>query len=77
MRCAMSSGEGARKTNHDYTHDQLDELIDITIESVACLFVVNYSYAVRFQDDVWLEWLGPCRSSRAVGPQSTWPSRSR
>ncbi len=32
-------GEGARKTNHDYTHGQLDELIDITIESGACLFV--------------------------------------
>ncbi|KAL7625350.1 hypothetical protein AAE478_004566 [Parahypoxylon ruwenzoriense] len=32
-------GAGARKTNHDYTHGKLDELIDITIESGAALFV--------------------------------------
>lgn len=32
-------GGGARKTNHDYTGGKLDELIDITIESGAKLFV--------------------------------------
>lgn len=32
-------GGNARKTNHDYTHGKLDELIDITIESGARLFV--------------------------------------
>ncbi|OIW29692.1 2-nitropropane dioxygenase [Coniochaeta ligniaria NRRL 30616] len=32
-------GGGARKTNHDYTGGRLDELIDITIESGAKLFV--------------------------------------
>ena len=32
-------GEGARKTNHDYTHGQLDELISVTIEEGARLFV--------------------------------------
>merc|ERR1719460_2729946 len=32
-------GEGARKTNYDYTHGDLDELIDITIEMGAKLFV--------------------------------------
>ncbi|KAH7358881.1 2-nitropropane dioxygenase [Plectosphaerella cucumerina] len=32
-------GGGARATNHDYTHGKLDELIDITIESGARLFV--------------------------------------
>ncbi|KAM7195271.1 2-nitropropane dioxygenase [Rhypophila sp. PSN 637] len=32
-------GGNARKTNHDYTHGKLDELIDITIESGAKLFV--------------------------------------
>ncbi|TVY27597.1 putative monooxygenase [Lachnellula hyalina] len=32
-------GEGARKTNHDYTHGQLDELITVTIEEGARLFV--------------------------------------
>jgi NAD(P)H-dependent flavin oxidoreductase YrpB (nitropropane dioxygenase family) len=32
-------GGGARKTNHDYTAGKLDELIDITIESGARLFV--------------------------------------
>ncbi|GAP90571.1 putative 2-nitropropane dioxygenase [Rosellinia necatrix] len=32
-------GGGARKTNHDYTQGKLDELIDITIESGARLFV--------------------------------------
>jgi NAD(P)H-dependent flavin oxidoreductase YrpB (nitropropane dioxygenase family) len=32
-------GGSARKTNHDYTHGKLEELIDITIESGACLFV--------------------------------------
>ncbi|KAI1084182.1 2-nitropropane dioxygenase-like protein [Whalleya microplaca] len=32
-------GGGARKTNHDYTHGKLDELIDITIASGARLFV--------------------------------------
>jgi NAD(P)H-dependent flavin oxidoreductase YrpB (nitropropane dioxygenase family) len=32
-------GEGARKTNHDYTHGQLDELITVTIEEGAKLFV--------------------------------------
>lgn len=32
-------GAGARKTNHDYTHGQLDELITVTIEEGATLFV--------------------------------------
>ncbi|KAK1770544.1 2-nitropropane dioxygenase [Phialemonium atrogriseum] len=32
-------GGGARRTNHDYTGGRLDELIDITIESGARLFV--------------------------------------
>ena len=32
-------GGGARATNHDYTNGKLDELIDITIESGARLFV--------------------------------------
>lgn len=32
-------GGGARKTNHDYTAGKLDELIDITIESGARLFI--------------------------------------
>ncbi|KAK8040814.1 oxidoreductase [Apiospora phragmitis] len=32
-------GGNARKTNHDYTAGKLDELIDITIESGACLFI--------------------------------------
>ncbi|KAK2616279.1 hypothetical protein QQS21_000713 [Conoideocrella luteorostrata] len=32
-------GGNARKTNHDYTHGKLEELIDITIESGAKLFV--------------------------------------
>ncbi|KAK8136050.1 2-nitropropane dioxygenase [Apiospora sp. TS-2023a] len=32
-------GGGARKTNHDYTSGKLDELIDITIESGARLFI--------------------------------------
>lgn len=32
-------GDGARKTNHDYTHGQLDELITVTIEEGAKLFI--------------------------------------
>jgi NAD(P)H-dependent flavin oxidoreductase YrpB (nitropropane dioxygenase family) len=32
-------GDGARKTNHDYTHGQLDELISVTIEEGARLFI--------------------------------------
>ncbi|TGO36105.1 hypothetical protein BHYA_0135g00110 [Botrytis hyacinthi] len=32
-------GEGARATNHDYTHGQLDALIDVTIEEGARLFI--------------------------------------
>ncbi|EPE32317.1 Inosine monophosphate dehydrogenase (IMPDH) [Glarea lozoyensis ATCC 20868] len=32
-------GDGARKTNHDYTHGQLDELITVTIEEGARLFI--------------------------------------
>lgn len=32
-------GGNARKTNHDYTAGKLNELIDITIESGACLFI--------------------------------------
>lgn len=32
-------GGSARKTNHDYTHGQLDALIDVTIEEKARLFV--------------------------------------
>jgi NAD(P)H-dependent flavin oxidoreductase YrpB (nitropropane dioxygenase family) len=32
-------GDGARKTNHDYTHGKLDTLITITIEEGARLFI--------------------------------------
>lgn len=32
-------GDGARKTNHDYTHGHLDELITVTIEEGAKLFI--------------------------------------
>ena len=32
-------GGSARKTNHDYTHGQLDALIDVTIQEKARLFV--------------------------------------
>ncbi len=32
-------GGSARKTNHDYTHGQLDELISVVIEEKASLFV--------------------------------------
>lgn len=32
-------GGNARKTNYDYTHGQLDELVDVIIESGATLFV--------------------------------------
>ncbi|KIW17598.1 hypothetical protein PV08_04793 [Exophiala spinifera] len=32
-------GGNARKTNHDYTHGQLDELIEVTIRSGAKIFV--------------------------------------
>ncbi|KAL3453568.1 2-nitropropane dioxygenase [Aspergillus insuetus] len=32
-------GAGARKTNYDYTHGQLDELIEVTIRNGAKLFV--------------------------------------
>lgn len=32
-------GGSARKTNHDYTHGQLDELIEVTIRNGARLFV--------------------------------------
>lgn len=32
-------GDGARKTNHDYTHGQLDDLITVTIEEGAKLFI--------------------------------------
>ncbi|KAK2629975.1 hypothetical protein QTJ16_000795 [Diplocarpon rosae] len=32
-------GEGARKTNHDYTKGQLDELITVTVEEGAKLFI--------------------------------------
>lgn len=32
-------GDGARKTNHDYTQGHLDELIDVTIEEGAKLFI--------------------------------------
>lgn len=32
-------GGSARKTNHDYTHGQLDDLIDVTIKNKARLFV--------------------------------------
>jgi NAD(P)H-dependent flavin oxidoreductase YrpB (nitropropane dioxygenase family) len=32
-------GDGARKTNHDYTHGQLDELIEVVIAEKAKLFV--------------------------------------
>jgi len=32
-------GGGARKTNHDYTHGQLDELIEVTIRNGAKIFI--------------------------------------
>ena len=32
-------GDGARATNHDYTHGQLDQLIEVTIKHGAKLFV--------------------------------------
>jgi len=32
-------GGSARKTNHDYTHGQLDELIEVTIKNGARLFI--------------------------------------
>lgn len=32
-------GDGARKTNHDYTNGKLDALIDVTIEEGAKLFI--------------------------------------
>lgn len=32
-------GDGARKTNHDYTEGKLDELITVTIEEGAALFI--------------------------------------
>jgi NAD(P)H-dependent flavin oxidoreductase YrpB (nitropropane dioxygenase family) len=32
-------GGSARKTNHDYTHGQLDDLIEVTIKNGAKLFV--------------------------------------
>jgi len=32
-------GGNARKTNYDYTHGHLDELVDVIIESGATLFV--------------------------------------
>ena len=32
-------GGSARKTNHDYTHGQLDELVEVTIKNGARLFV--------------------------------------
>ena len=32
-------GDGARKTNHDYTHGQLDELIEVVISHRVKLFV--------------------------------------
>lgn len=32
-------GGNARKTNHDYTHGQLDELIEVTIKNGARLFI--------------------------------------
>ncbi|KAG6017537.1 hypothetical protein E4U54_006509 [Claviceps lovelessii] len=32
-------GGSARKTNHDYTHGKLNELVDLIIASGACLFV--------------------------------------
>ena len=32
-------GEGARATNHDYTHGQLDALVEVVVEEGAALFV--------------------------------------
>lgn len=32
-------GGSARKTNHDYTHGQLDQLVDVTIKNGAKLFI--------------------------------------
>jgi len=44
-------GGNARKTNHDYTHGDLPELIDITIESGAKLFVSAVGVPPKFAVD--------------------------
>lgn len=44
-------GGSARKTNHDYTHGDLPELIDITIESGAKLFVSAVGVPPKFAVD--------------------------
>merc|ERR1712094_54107 len=44
-------GGNARKTSHDYTHGDLPELIDITIESGAKLFVAAVGVPPKFAVD--------------------------
>merc|ERR1719428_850582 len=44
-------GGSARKTNYDYTHGDLPELIDITIESGAKLFVSAVGVPPKFAVD--------------------------
>eukprot|EP00450_Noctiluca_scintillans_P039014 CAMPEP_0194478344 /NCGR_PEP_ID=MMETSP0253-20130528/1814_1 /TAXON_ID=2966 /ORGANISM="Noctiluca scintillans" /LENGTH=363 /DNA_ID=CAMNT_0039317425 /DNA_START=54 /DNA_END=1145 /DNA_ORIENTATION=- len=44
-------GEGARKTNYDYTHGDLPELIDIIVESGAKLFVSAVGVPPKFAVD--------------------------
>lgn len=39
-------GQGARKTNHDYTEGHLPELIDIMVEEKIKLFVRGYAPCV-------------------------------
>jgi hypothetical protein len=41
-------GDGARKTNYDYTHGQLPELLDIIIDNGAKLFVSAVGVALFF-----------------------------
>eukprot|EP00747_Dinoflagellata_sp_TGD_P165825 gnl/TRDRNA2_/TRDRNA2_187718_c0_seq1.p1 gnl/TRDRNA2_/TRDRNA2_187718_c0~~gnl/TRDRNA2_/TRDRNA2_187718_c0_seq1.p1 ORF type:complete len:366 (+),score=80.10 gnl/TRDRNA2_/TRDRNA2_187718_c0_seq1:58-1155(+) len=44
-------GDGARKTNYDYTHGDLPELIDIIIKSGAKLFVAAVGVPPKFAVD--------------------------
>ena len=44
-------GNGARKTNHDYTHGQLPNLIDVIIEEKASLFVCAIGVPPRWAVD--------------------------
>ena len=53
-------GEGARKTNKDYTDGKLPELIDIIIESGASLFVSAVGVPPRWAVDKLHEAGIPC-----------------